>query len=207
MTRIESIQHRIHVRKSNRARKHKLKQGYKARREARAIQKLRATLDHLRSAPRVMFDDTSVDLIPKNAKAVAGYTSGLYPTFPTLVKLFPKARRVSIAVASSEYADVLDIEAGDATNADAAPWFYRKATNRGFYTSASNAAALISALAAAGVRRDRYTLWTAHYDGTRHVCSPKSCGYPAAEGTQWTDRSNNLSLDESKLKASFWSAR
>jgi hypothetical protein len=203
------IRRRKHLRDEHRA-KH---QRRRTLREIRAIQHLRAAIDHIHREPRVMFDDTSVELIPKAARAVAGYVNGNYTTWPAVLRLFPHARHISIAVTSSVHAHCLDVEPGDATNADAAAWFRRfKERERKnhthakpiFYTSASNVAALVSALRAAGIARHEYIVWAAHYNGHRHVCSPKACGYPAAEATQWTSSSHSRSLDESKLTPAFW---
>lgn len=200
----ERIRRRKHLREAHR-RKH---QKQRTLREMRAIQHLRAVLDHLNSEPHVMFDDTSVGLIPKAARAVAGYVNGSFLTFPSLRALFPKARRVSIAVNSTVDAHFLDIEPGDATNADAPGWFdrhdHQKYGKAGFYTSASNVAALIQTLADHGIARNEYIIWSAHYNERRHICSPDVCGFPAAQATQWTSTANHKSLDESKVSHGFW---
>lgn len=163
-----------------------------------------------------MFDDTTVSLIPKTAKAVAGYVNGFYVTYPTLLHDFPHARHVSIAVNSSQIADCLDVEPGDATNADAPGWYHRykgaMTANHTpgkkpiFYTSASNADALVATLAAAGIKRGAYKLWTAHYGDGKHVCGPRTCHLTRheADATQWTSSSHSRSLDESRVKPSFW---
>jgi hypothetical protein len=76
--------------------------------------------------PTVMYDSVTVSAIPANAQAVAGYTAGRFLTFPTLVKQFPKARKLSIAVASRFDAECLDVEPGDATPDVAAGWVKRQ---------------------------------------------------------------------------------
>jgi hypothetical protein len=209
MSALDRLRKRLHRRKRNRERKRRLHQGRRALREARAVQHLRALIDRFRSKPQVMFDDTSVDLIPRSARAVAGYANGLYKTVPALRRRFPKAQVVTIAVTSDVLADALDVEPGDATNADAPGWFRHFKAHRPhrrpiFYTSASNVAALVEVLHGAGIERHAYLIWSAHYNGHRHVCAHHVCGYPKAEATQWTDRSNNRSLDESKLTLAFW---
>lgn len=153
-----------------------------------------------------MFDDTSIDLIPRVARAVAGYVNGLYVTVPGLRLRFKGRRIVTIAVSSDAAAHFLDIEAGNATIADAPGWWGRnKAHARGFYIAESEAAEFVAYLQAHGIHRHEYVLWTAHYDGTRHICGPKTCGCAVeADGTQWTDRANGKSLDESWLHRSFW---
>lgn len=154
-----------------------------------------------------MFDDTSVELIPRWARAVAGYVNGLYKTVPALRLRFKGRRIVTIAVSSDAPAQFLDIEAGNATIADAPAWWNRNKDHgaRGFYIAKSEAAELVAHLKAHGIHRHEYVLWTAHYAGFRHVCGPKTCGCAVeADGTQWTDRSNRRSLDESSLKPAFW---
>lgn len=206
MSRLDSLRARLHRRKAHRERKRRLKQGHKAKREARAVRRLRRALRWL-SAPRTMYDAVTVTNIPPRARAVAGYVNGDYRTYTALVSGWPRARKVSIAVSSDVNADFLDVEAGDATNADAVAWFRQHKRNRGFYTSASNADALVATLQAAGIHRDEYTLWTAHYAG-KHICGPHTCGEvrsTEADGTQFT--THEETLDESVLKPSFWERR
>lgn len=157
-----------------------------------------------------MFDDVNVDLIPKWAKAVAGYVGGNWPTFSKLPKLFPNAKLVSIAVASNEDAEALDIERGDAVIEDAPAWFKRQVA-RGvkrpiFYIQLSEAQALINYLSHSGIRRSEYRLITAHYSYKRHLCSPK-CGLGfrgSADATQWTDKALGRSLDETLCSKHFF---
>lgn len=206
MSVITRLRDRLHRRKRNRERKRRLHQGHRARREARAVRKLRRLI-RLALAPRRMYDAVTVGNIPPRARAVAGYVDGNYETMPSLRQRFPTARKVSIAVSSSALADCLDVEPGDATNADAARWFRRFKEKRPhdkpiFYTSAGNVAELIAHLGAAGIHRHEYVIWAAHYTNQRHVCSPKACGYPSAEATQWT--THGETVDESKLTARFW---
>lgn len=213
--RIGKARVQLHRRKHNRDRKRKLGEGHKAQREAKAVRTLRAQiralLDLLHSSPRVMFDDTTVELIPKTAKAVAGYINGLYKTMPALRRLFPKARKVTIAISADVVADCLDVETGDATNAEAPGWYRRFKAARPhdkpiFYTSASNADALVSTLRRAGIHSGQYILWLAHYGDGKHVCGPHTCGLTRhqADATQWTSSSHSRSLDESRCKPSFW---
>jgi hypothetical protein len=204
---IGRLQERLHRRKRNRERKRRHHQPRRVLREIRAIQHLRALIDHLRRSPRVMFDDTSVELIPRSARAVAGYVNGAYKTVPALRQRFKGRRIVTIAVSSDAHAQFLDIEPGNATIADAPGWWARNKKHgaRGFYIAESEAASLVTYLKERGIHRHQYVLWTAHYAGYRHICGPKACGCRVeADGTQWTDRSNGRSLDESKLKPAFW---
>jgi hypothetical protein len=50
-----------------------------------------------------------------------------------------------------------------------------------------------------------YLLWSAHYNGRPHVCSPSECGYPAADATQWADKGpNGENVDQSLLSDKFY---
>jgi hypothetical protein len=204
---LKRLRERLHRRKHDREVHRRKHQPKRTLRETRAIQHLRALIDHLRKQPRVMFDDTSVDLIPSRARAVAGYVNGRYETVSALRVRFKGREIVTIAVTSSAHAEFLDIEPGNATIADAQGWWERGKGHghRGFYIAESEAEALVAELERHRIHRHRYILWTAHYWGPRHICGPKSCGCAVeADGTQWTDRANDRSLDESKLKLSFW---
>lgn len=157
-----------------------------------------------------MFDAVTIANIPKDAYAVAGYVNGRWPTYPQLVKDFPTAKHLSIAVTAEADADCLDVEPGDATAAQAPAWFRRQKA-RGvalpvFYTSLSNAKTLVGVLAAAGIKREQYRLWTAHYTFAAHLCGV-SCGYGMptyADATQYTDKALGRSLDASFLSTSFF---
>lgn len=187
-----------------------------AKREAEAVRFLKGLISkeerrRRKMLPKVMFDDTSVELIPPDAKAVACYTNGAYKNCAEVHVKFPHAHKVTIDVANSNpAADFLDIERGDATIEDAPGWFRehqkrRPGTRPGFYISISEAQALESVLRAHGIKRREYKLWTAHYTFHPHVCGPKTCGYPSkADGTQYTNWSHEHSLDQSLLKESFW---
>lgn len=159
-----------------------------------------------------MYDSVTVSAIPKGAPAVAGYVGGRFLTFPTLVKEFPKAHKLSIAVASTQDAECLDIEPGDSTPALAAGWVRRQKA-RGVerpvvYTSLSGAQALVNTLQTSGLPRGSYRLWTAHYTFHAHICDPK-CGFglrEPADATQWTDKALGRNLDESLCSNTFFGA-
>lgn len=159
-----------------------------------------------------MYDDVTVSLIPVSAVAVAGYVDGKWPTYSQLVKRFPHAKyKLSIAVFASDNAEALDVEPGDATIAEAAAWVKRQKA-RGeklpdVYTSLSWAESLADALSKAGLKYGvDYRMWTAHYNGVPHLCSPK-CGLGwtrIAHATQWTDKAGGKNLDESLCSAAFF---
>lgn len=162
----------------------------------------------------LQFDDVNLDLIPANATHVAAYVDGRFANYTEAVQRFPHAVVLPIAVSSSTDAHalhvkevVLDDEPGDATNATAPGWTKRQQQLGRLpieYTSASNIAALVSALAAAGISRDKYLIWSAHFTGIPHICGPKTCGFPQADGTQYTDHALGRSLDESLMSEAFF---
>lgn len=158
----------------------------------------------------VMFDDVDVSLLPKGAQAYAGYVDGKWKTYAELQAKFPKAHLLSIAVFPWDDADCLDVEPGDATIAQAPKWV-KKQIARGIkpcvYTAISDAQKLVTALSKAGIKRSQYRLWTAHYTYQKHFCGP-ACGFSFAgnaDATQWTDKANGRSLDESICKPDFFS--
>ena len=158
-----------------------------------------------------MYDSIDVAHLPPGADAYAGYVNGAWQTFPALRRLFAQLHLLSIAVSTSADADCLDIENGDATNAAAPAWVKRQ-MRRGeprpcLYTSAGNVAALIATVEGAGIARSQFRLWSAHYGEGKHICGPGACGFPAADGTQWTDTApgrNGSEIDESLLKDGFF---
>lgn len=160
--------------------------------------------------PITMYDDINLGLIPANAEAVAGYVNGRWPTYDAVVKKWPHAHHLSIAVTSHADADCLDVELGDATNVVAPAWVKRQQA-RGIrrpavYTSVSNAQNLINVLNKAGISRTQLRLWTAHYTGREHFCNAR-CGFglmTSADATQWTDRALGRSLDQSVVNDAFF---
>lgn len=208
----KEIEHRIRVRKRLRDKKRRLHQGRKAQREAQAVRSLRKRLkrvQELRAYPRIQFDSVSVGNIPHDARGAAYYVNGSFANEAAVKAQAPNARYTSIAVNTSAIADCLDIEPGNATVADAPRWYraFKRARPNAkpiFYCSASDADALVATLKAAGIGRDQYILWTAHYIG-KHFCG-EGCSYAKSAGrvdaTQFT--TNNETLDESVCRISFW---
>ena len=152
-----------------------------------------------------MYDSTDPAQIPPGQDA-AGYVDGKWPTFTAL----HGPSNLSIAVFATDDADTLDIEPGDATNAQAGKWVLHELGLGHWrpcvYTSVSNAGTLIATLKAVGLGRGQYRLWTAHYNYRPHLCT-SACGLPAgvtADATQWTDRSGGRNLDESTLADGFF---
>ena len=134
----------------------------------------------------ILYDSVDVTQIPAGAAAVAGYTTGLYPTWASLCAKFPNAQRLSIAIAASHDADTLDVETGDAAVADAPGWVRRQhargLTRPCLYASVSVMDNLIWTIEAAGIPRSSVRLWSAHYGSALgpHCCGPDTCRLTAS---------------------------
>jgi hypothetical protein len=156
----------------------------------------------------VMYDSISLDQFPSDPEAVAGYVGGYWPTYNELVKKFPHAHHLSIAVNQSQRARCLDIEPGNCGPEDGPGWFKAYGDDSDgpivIYCGASASSQVINAMADGGIGRDRYLLWSAHYTYSAHICSPSGCGYPQADGTQWTDKAHGRNLDQSLCNDVFF---
>jgi hypothetical protein len=152
-----------------------------------------------------MGDAVTIGNLPPGLDAVAGYVGGQWPTYGPLTARYPAAHHLSIAVNASEQADCLDIEAGDANPADLPGWLDRwhpgNTPRPVVYGSASAMAGIIGAAARP---REQFLVWAAHYTNQPHICGPGTCGYPQADGTQWTDHGG--AWDESLLADNFFTA-
>jgi hypothetical protein len=160
-----------------------------------------------------MFDDVNIGLEPPGAFAYAGYIDGIFANITELENRFPGAHFLDIAVFPSDNATCLDVEPGDAINADVFAWFNRQIARKVYrpviYTSASNAFAMQSTMKANGFARSSYRLWTAHYTNRPHFCSPSICGFgiDQADATQFTSKAMGRSLDESLVADNFFAPR
>jgi len=158
-----------------------------------------------------MFDSVNLDEIPANPQAVAAYVDGRFANATEAAQRFPHAHLLTIAVSAAHDASCLDIETGDATPEQAPAWYQRQKA-RGAARPCLYASAFVMdtevlpALRAAGIGRPAVRLWSAHYSGTPHICSPTSCRELAvtADGTQWTSNALGRDLDESLLAADFF---
>jgi len=161
-----------------------------------------------------MFDTAFNDQFPAGAAAYAGYVDGdigNQPNYAHIVSAFPKAQHLSIALFSSNNADVLDVEPGASDASDIPGWHSRQVA-RGIrrpviYASASTMdTQVLSVLSEAGIARANTRLWTAHYGVGEHICGPDSCGALSvnADGTQWTSAAEGLVLDQSLLLEDFF---
>lgn len=162
---------------------------------------------------RVMYDSVTVDQIPSDATAVAGYVDGNYRTFPALRRGWRKANKLSITVNSLQNAACLDVETGDAPVSQVIGWVrrQRQQTLNGrpvIYASRDTMPQVLDALRRAGIGRRDVRLWSAHYGIGPHVCSAVSCGAAfTADATQWTDKALGRNLDESLLADDFFPAK
>jgi hypothetical protein len=118
-----------------------------------------------------MYDSVTPGNIPQDAAMVAGYGSGPYTWPASAWARFPAARRVVIVVSAGVNAgNVLDVEQGDATPAQAPGWcVMRRAAGSvpSVYCNASTWPAVRAACAAAKVPEPPY--WVAAYPGAGPV--------------------------------------
>lgn len=148
-----------------------------------------------------MYDSITVAEIPKNAEAVAGYVGGNWPTYNSLLKAFPKAHHVSIAVNASEDAMCLDVENGDASPNEAPAWVHRQHERHVerpvIYANLSTMPAVKRALASSNVSRSKVRLWCADWTYSPHI----PVGYDAC---QYSDKALGRNLDVSLCQPGFF---
>ena len=163
-----------------------------------------------------MYDTVQNDQFPAGAQAYAAYVDGSVgdqPNFDFILRTFPNARHLSIAVFASNNADALDVESGASAPADVPAWYTRQ-KQRGIqrpcvYASASTMTGnILPVLRQANIARGDVRLWSAHYGFGEHICGPASCGLVPIEvdGTQWTNAALGRNLDQSLLLANFFPA-
>lgn len=121
---------------------------------------------------RYMYDAVTPGHIPTSATMVAGYADGAYANIPAMKARFPNATIVSIAVRWTTRAQVLDVESGDATPAQAVQWCTQTMANTPnkeltVYCSVSAWPGVRAAFRTAGVTEPNY--WVAAYDGNATV--------------------------------------
>jgi hypothetical protein len=161
-----------------------------------------------------MYDTALNDQFPAGAAAYAAYVDGgvgNQPNFAYIVRTFPKAFHLSIALFANDNADALDVEPGAAAPSDVPGWYARQVA-RGIdrpvvYASASTMnGEILPTLSRAGIARAKARLWTAHYGLGEHICGPSSCRAlsVAADGTQWTSSAMGRVLDQSLLVSDFF---
>ncbi len=121
---------------------------------------------------RYMYDAVTPSNIPSGAAMVAGYADGYYANMGEMAALFPHAIRVSIAVKWTTRAQVLDVENGDATPAQAVQWCTQTMSDRSnseltVYCNTSTWPEVRAAFQGAHVTEPNY--WVAAYDGVASI--------------------------------------
>ena len=160
----------------------------------------------------IMFDSIDPSTLPSGAGyAYAGYVDGKWPDYGTIKAKFPASNVLSITIKASLAAECIDVELFDATIAEGAQWLITKLSLNAWrpcvYASVSVMGQVITTLEAAHPESlSSIRIWTAHYGAGKHICGPSTCGLISidADGTQWTDTVNGISLDESILKDTFF---
>jgi hypothetical protein len=154
-------------------------------------------------ATATMYDSITLSTVPPSPFALAGYTSGFWPTYEPMRRTWPNAHTVSIAVTAIYHADCLDVEPGDATPSQAPGWveadkaagFARPCLYSSYYEWIEQ---LRPALARAGIALSRIFKWVASY-----VYHPQLL--PGFDAQQWTDAAYGRNLDASLVLLPFLS--
>jgi hypothetical protein len=154
-----------------------------------------------------MYDSVTVNEIPEKPQAVAGYVGGSFANFNELVRMFPGANHLSIAISASEDADCLDVEPQDATASEVLAWHARQ-IRRGvkrpcIYSSLDsdgNFGMPEVRAALSTVDRSDYRLWVANY-----VTSTPTKVPSGFDGWQFTETALGRNLDQSILLPDFFS--
>lgn len=150
-------------------------------------------------------DSTNAAACTKGLKVYAGYYNGTFANLNAFRADFPSAIILSITPNGAKGARCIDCEPGDATVAGAANFVAANLPAAGaggrndggkpmVYCSAGDSQAVINSIAAKGISRSQWILWSAHWIG-QHICSPSGCGYPAADATQYASN-NSFDSDE-----------
>lgn len=131
---------------------------------------------------RTMYDAVTAANVPADATLVAGYGDGYYQDVEAFRARFPHATVVEIAVSSHHnLGQVLDVETGDATPAEAPGWVsMRRAAgvDPSVYCNSSTWPQVRAAFTRAGVAEPHW--WIAQYDGNPTI-------FPGAVAKQYAD--------------------
>ncbi len=137
-------------------------------------------------------DDPRRTFAGLKVEAVAAYGNGKFANFKAARKEFPDAHVLEIDVSGEGIGNVGDFEPGDMSYSRAGSWAKERleaGVHRPvLYFSASHWGEIMRSLKAAGVARKDVRIWTAHYTGKDHLCSPacKGLGITGkADATQW----------------------
>lgn len=134
-------------------------------------------------------DSVTASNTAKGLSVYAGYVNG-YVSYGAMVSRHPGARVLSISVRNGVYGvDVLDVEPGAATQGAMIPFLHSSphphVNKPVIYCAAWQVTTFVNYLARNGIPRSRYYIWSAHYTGRVHYCGPRTCGYGAADATQY----------------------
>ncbi len=137
-------------------------------------------------------DDPKRTFSGLKVEAVAAYGNGKFANFKTARKQFPDAHVLEIDVSGEGIGNVGDFEPGDMAYSRAGSWAKERikaGVHRPvLYFSASHWGEVMESLKKAGIARKDVRIWTAHYTGKEHLCSPacKNLGVTGrADATQW----------------------
>lgn len=142
------------------------------------------------------------------AAKIAGYVDGIYAWSQAEWDLFPHADHVKIAVrASTNAGDVLDVENGDATPAEAAAWIRMRHAAGLFRPTVYCSLSVVP-----DIRRETgslilgvdYDIWVAEY--TARPTPPPCPGLPAASFAAWQYEST-AGWDASRVLDPAWPHR
>jgi hypothetical protein len=164
-------------------------------------------------------DDPASTFHGLHVQAVAAYANGSTANFERAKAGFPHVHLLKIDVLNAGVGNCGDFEAGDIRFAHAGGWAKGRLQARIWrpvlYFSVSNWGAAMSSLHASGIQRGDVRIWTAHYNGRRHICSAQCTpGLPGtADATQWGSAQSHGTLppelhgrnvDVSETSDAFW---
>lgn len=149
---------------------------------------------------RIMYDSVTAGDIPANALMVAGYIDGSYAwSKADWARFLPECVRVRIATsASTNDGDVLDVENGDATPAQAVAWCADRRAAGARPTVYCNAATW-DAVKQAFANLQQPDYWIAYYDGGHDQAIPDG-----AIAHQYSDSGTSGGHYDLSSVADFW---
>ncbi len=137
-------------------------------------------------------DDPQRTFAGLKVEAVAAYGNGKFDNFKAARRQFPDAHVIEVDVSGEGIGNCGDFEPGDMAHSSAGRWAKERieaGVHRPIiYFSASHWGEIMQSLKAAGLSRKDVRIWTAHYTGKEHLCSPacKNLGVTGkADATQW----------------------
>lgn len=162
---------------------------------------------------RLMYDGITPAKLPKGGDIYASYIDGEWPYFSQLVKLFPHAKHLSIAVDPTHDADILDVERYDALPSQAPDWVYRqrhRSITPIVYMNAATWPTVKQAFYAQHVTEPYY--WVADYDhgptiptGAIAVQWKNTPGYDQSTVIDYIEGVDSMSLTDDDV-AKIWGA-